>query len=315
MEDCNKKLDSLMDSVILNDEIYELWNTRFSVKGKHHHILADLIGCQYGKELDKISMGETNGYQIAEPWNGDLLNADILFLSSNPGFTPEEKFPRYHGGKGENIKFSFYEKNSSQNKWLSIREVRDFFKNRFNETPYTNSGIPSINIIKDGEEQKKPRGVKFWKIIAKITEDFFRCKLEDKIQDIKSYKIEIFKHIVSMEIVPFKSKSDNILSNAVLNYCWKKYSREIFRESNAPVVFLIGKKAQETFCHCELNYKYDEAISLLKEGKILHYENKKIVALPHLSLRKPESFFLPSKFFENEVVSELKSVINKPELI
>lgn len=127
MEDCNKKLDSLMDSVILNDEIYELWNTRFSVKGKHHHILADLIGCQYGKELDKISMGETNGYQIAEPWNGDLLNADILFLSSNPGFTPEEKFPRYHGGKGENIKFSFYEKNSSQNKWLSIREVRDFF--------------------------------------------------------------------------------------------------------------------------------------------------------------------------------------------
>lgn len=314
MENRNNKLDSLMDSVILNDEIYGLLDTKFSVEGEHNHILSNIIGCQYEKGTDNTGTEksyEISGYQIGEPWNGDLLNADILFLSSNPGFTSEEIFPRYHGGKGENIKFSFYEKNSSKNEWLSINDVRDFFKNRFNNIPYTKSGVPSIYIIKDGKEQKKARGVKFWKIIAKITEDLLGCSLEEKTQDIESYKRELFKHIVSMEIVPFKSKSDYVLRKTVLNYCWENYSREIFRKSNAPVVFLIGKKAQETFYRCELNDD-NEAISLLRERKILRYEDKRIVALTHLSSYKHENYFLPSKYFENEVVSELKSAINKP---
>ena len=43
------------------------------------------------------------GYQVPEPWNGDLEKADILFLSSNPGINVFEKFPRYIGSSSSGV--------------------------------------------------------------------------------------------------------------------------------------------------------------------------------------------------------------------
>lgn len=336
MEDRSKKLDSLMDSVILNDEIYELWNTRLSVDNKPDHFLSEFIDVQYNcpKKVETKEPPEIRGYQIAEPWNGDLLNADIMFLSSNPGFDPIERFPRYHGGKGENIKFSFYEKNNSKNEWLSIKEVRDFFKNRFNKIPYTKSGVPSIyrdagiqssNINNNDTAPIKPRGVRFWKIIANMTEALLERTLEDKNKEVASYKRELFRHIVSMEIVPFKSKNESILNDKILDCCWKKYSSKIFNMSGASIVFLTGKKAQETFCRCVLKCnKYNRYnrcghcnkcngdVCPLKTGEILHYKNKKFVAIPHLSSHNTERSFLELKCIKKDtVVNELRRVINK----
>ena len=45
--------------------------------------------CKNGSTLQK------EGFQIGEPWNGDILNAPVLFLSSNLAFNFYEASPRY----------------------------------------------------------------------------------------------------------------------------------------------------------------------------------------------------------------------------
>lgn len=33
-------------------------------------------------------------FHVPEPWNGDIANAELLFLSINPGYTANEFYPR-----------------------------------------------------------------------------------------------------------------------------------------------------------------------------------------------------------------------------
>ena len=40
------------------------------------------------------------GFQIGSAWHGDVMQAPILFLSSNPGITQRCLFPRWHPDRG-----------------------------------------------------------------------------------------------------------------------------------------------------------------------------------------------------------------------
>ena len=64
-------------------------------------------------------MSSQNGeFQLPEPWNGHLDNAEILFISSNPSIDPNENYPTA-SWKGEDI-VSFFEnrfENTPKNEW------------------------------------------------------------------------------------------------------------------------------------------------------------------------------------------------------
>lgn len=55
-------------------------------------------------------VADISSFQVPEPWNGDLANAPILFLSSNPSISEAEEYPTY--------------------KWPD-QNIADFFTNRF----------------------------------------------------------------------------------------------------------------------------------------------------------------------------------------
>ncbi|MGV0434349.1 hypothetical protein ACUY3H_05225 [Corynebacterium ureicelerivorans] len=57
-------------------------------------------------------------FHVPEPWNGNLETAEILFVSSNPSFDPNEEFPKL-----------------ANDSWPDEKVV-DFFVNRFNESNY-----------------------------------------------------------------------------------------------------------------------------------------------------------------------------------
>lgn len=57
------------------------------------------------------------GPHLPEPWCGDIENADVLFVSSNPSIDPDEKFPT--------------------TSWPDV-DIVDFFVNRFNDSNYKN---------------------------------------------------------------------------------------------------------------------------------------------------------------------------------
>ena len=47
--------------------------------------------------------GDINSFSLPEPWNGDIINAKILFISSNPSIDEEEEFPTFLWDKKESF--------------------------------------------------------------------------------------------------------------------------------------------------------------------------------------------------------------------
>ena len=63
---------------------------------------------------NKIVMSQNDSFQLPEPWNGHLDNAEILFISSNPSIDPNENYPTAS--------------------WKD-EDIVSFFENRFEITP------------------------------------------------------------------------------------------------------------------------------------------------------------------------------------
>ena len=97
-----------MDKILFNEKIYKIWDGLIENGGECNEddSLSMMAASQYnkylqpgkktGRPMESLKPAE-QGYQVPEPWNGNLEKADILFLSSNPGINVFEKFPRYTG--------------------------------------------------------------------------------------------------------------------------------------------------------------------------------------------------------------------------
>lgn len=62
-------------------------------------------------------------FHVPEPWNGNLETAEILFVSSNPSFDPNEEFPKL-----------------ANDSWPDEKVV-DFFVHRFNDPNYGKNNV------------------------------------------------------------------------------------------------------------------------------------------------------------------------------
>jgi len=78
-------------------------------------------------------------FQLPEPWSGDIINAPILFISSNPGFSDLELYPTL--------------------KWPDPM-IADFFMNRFKDRGIKYSWVYNSTILlKNG---KRGKSVHYW---------------------------------------------------------------------------------------------------------------------------------------------------------
>lgn len=258
-----------MDKILFNEKIYKIWDGLIENGGECNEAdsLSKMAASQYnkylqpgekkGRPMESLKPAE-QGYQVPEPWNGDLEKADILFLSSNPGINVWEKFPRYIGRdktSGE-MRFSYAPvTDAAQADYLSREEVRQFFIRRFQENPYTKSLLPGVYELKnngggcDGPYVR--RSVKYWNVMMKIAANILGIELDEKTAD-ESVRREICSRILSMEMVPFKSAIEGEIPKDLWKDCWEdNFSREIFYSSNAKVVFLVGWKTTKMFCTLE----------------------------------------------------------------
>ena len=77
----NKGLRDIAENIMFNGEIRKLIQNP-----NQDGLYRELVGFQI-KQCETLDLSiEKEGFQIGEPWNGDIENAPILFLSSNPSF-------------------------------------------------------------------------------------------------------------------------------------------------------------------------------------------------------------------------------------
>ena len=332
-----------MDKILFDEKIYKIWDGLIENGMKHNEddSLSMMAASQYNKYLqpgkkkgwpmESLKPAE-QGYQVPEPWNGNLEKADILFLSSNPGINVFEKFPRYIGRdktSGE-MRFSYAPvTDAAQADYLSREEVRQFFIRRFQENPYTKSLLPGVYEFRnDGGCCVGPcriRGVKYWNVMMKIAANILGIELDEKTAD-ESVRREICSRILSMEMVPFKSAKEGDIPKDLWKDCWDKFSREIFYSSKAKIVFLIDKKTTERFCKFEKDRGTDVmemsklwgSVDIDKDGKKKHNawtrdaNGRMVVAIKHLTGARgvTHESLLPSEYYTPEIFNKMRELLS-----
>ncbi len=152
--------------------------------------------------------------QIPEPWNGDIVNAKVLFVSSNPSIDEDEFFPTLS--------------------WKDD-DIVNFFTNRF--SPEFGFVSEDLRVkLKNGKYVNRP--VKFWVFVRKEA-----AKLLNKDQQ----EIDLRKDVCIMEIVRCKSKGQKGLRASVIKTCSEKWLEETLKLAGASVIVVVGKVATNVF--------------------------------------------------------------------
>ena len=200
------------------------------------------------------------GFQIGEPFDGDIEHAPILFLSSNPAFNFDEVSPRYSPSSSRIFMPKHIvsaDTSTVPQREMTFKEIKDFFTTRIQTSPAQNDDDETLRIpLKNGETKE----VSYWGSVRNNTE----MLLPQSLTASKQWKAltpskrarEIMRYAVCMEIVPFRSSSEIGVNEKLLNECWEKYTKHLLALSGASVIVLVGNKVLDCFTsHIDPNAK------------------------------------------------------------
>ena len=170
------------------------------------HPCYDIVKFQKGQGVKNI-----NDFQLPEPWSGDIVNAPILFISSNPGYSNLELYPLLTWPKPI---------------------IADFFINRFKDRGPDYSWVYKSRLLnKNGTRGKS---VRYWSSIKKRAEEL----LEREVIPGKDY--------CNTELVHCKS-SDQIGVISALIECTDKFNLGITGISRAKLIIGVGSFVKTFF--------------------------------------------------------------------
>ena len=250
-------LDQVISDIVYNKDVHNLLKQPDLTQP-----YGEIIQFQIDECADNDTSIDKEGFQIGEPFDGDVENAPILFLSSNPAFNFDEVSPRYFATSGKvfnpehisatkRVKFSDSSKEYSfeeinkmfiePQKEMSFDEIKDFFKTRIQTSPARNDKDKTLRIsLKDGGTI----GVPYWTCVRNNTELLLPTNLKNKWTNLNPSQRarEIMKYAVCMEIVPFRSSSEIGVNNELLDKCWIDFTKHLLELSGAEVFVLVGNK-------------------------------------------------------------------------
>ena len=87
-------LDDIISDVVYNKDVHNLLTQPYG----------GIVQFQIEECVNNGTSVDKEGFQIGEPFDGDIENAPILFLSSNPAFNFDEVSPRYFAASGKVFK-------------------------------------------------------------------------------------------------------------------------------------------------------------------------------------------------------------------
>lgn len=237
--------------------------------------LNDSGECQ---RIIEVQKGNKHKFQFAEPWNGDIENAKILFVSSNPAIDFDEYFPAYDM---DNETFT--------ENW-NEEEVKNFFYNRF--TYFSNkrndAKLNFNKVVKN--ENGTPKTVKYW------------THLNARTKELLCRETKLNSDFAITEIVHCKSKSEKDIDDKCLETCSKNYLKEIINLSNAKLIVAVGKKAKEIIHNL-----------YLKNENITNFEKNKLYG-PFEINNKPRYFLYICHPNARKEKKKLEKVMNIDEL-
>ena len=287
-----KTLYSIIQEIIYNKDVHDL-------------LLNPNLAHPY-RSIVQFSINE-EGFQIGEPFNGDIEQAPILFLSSNPAFNFDEVSPRFFPNSGKLFVPEHIEDGSKKGK-KEIKPdsydsyIKPFFLSRIHKIINGQSlHIP----LKNG----KTKAVPYWGCVRNNTKTLLPCTL------LKSYKSkekirEIMKYAVCMEIVPFRSNKERGVPDA-LDKCWDTFTKHLLELSKASVIVLVGNKVLD----CFVKKVASDAEETLEKKNIYPCTiggHERLVVKVDFAQGTFSNF---KEFFSETVIDTLKGTVQKSSLV
>ncbi|MEG4998558.1 uracil-DNA glycosylase family protein [Microcoleus sp. B4-D4] len=184
----------------------------------------DIVNSQKSLDLDN--------FQIPEPWSGQIEQAPILFLSSNPSIGSDEVYPTW--------------------RW-SDNDINNYFNYRFGggQKDWIINGKQSL--MKDGTYS---RAVKFWAAVRQRAIELLQRDVNPGID----YALT--------EIVHCKSHSEIGVEQAQ-DQCVKAYLLRTLELSRAKVIVVLGAPARQAI---QSQFNISSTASISESIKIGDYE-------------------------------------------
>ncbi|RMF92144.1 MAG: hypothetical protein D6734_12950 [Candidatus Schekmanbacteria bacterium] len=154
---------------------------------------------------------KNNDFQIPEPWNGDMINAPILIISSNPSYSKDELYPTLA--------------------WPDPI-IADFFINRFKDRGPKYSWVYNNKVLKIDGTREKP--VRYWSSIKRRVEELLLRPAKPGID------------FCITELVHCKSSQQIGVAKA-LPECTKRFLNERIGISGAQIIIGIGSFVRDYF--------------------------------------------------------------------
>ncbi|MDD5603997.1 MAG: hypothetical protein PHG48_08010 [Eubacteriales bacterium] len=195
-------------------------------------------------------------FQLPEPWSGNIKDAPMLFIGSNPGICTEEEYP--------------------VSAWLE-EDIFDFFINRFSKGKKLWVKKYLYPLLQGEEGGYKKNWVRYWAAIKSLA---IKISGNRNIIPGKDYAIT--------EVVHCKSKGEKYGVRQALNECTSLYMDKVLSLSGAKIIICLGKfagKAIREKYHIEGNDKLARMVII---GNI----PRSVMFLPHPNSRKPNKSIL-----------------------
>lgn len=179
---------------------------------------------------------DSNDFQLPEPWNGNIAQAKLLFISSNPSIDESEAYPTVD--------------------WPNNR-ILDFFQNRFHpERKWTQD---ARRVLTKDEMTYAKRTVPYWNETRSMASDAF-----DRLA-IPGLDYSL------TEIVHCKSRSRKGVKSCAKT-CFDLWMSRIISVSDARVLIVLGDEAKEMmseFLNLDSEIPFYEGVSLGNSSRIV----------------------------------------------
>ena len=184
------------------------------------HPCHEVVKWQANQWQPPILQIENSKMHRPEAWTGDIVNAPILFLSSNPSFDADENYPNW-----------------KLDEW-SIQKVEDFSVKRFTSEIARGFGAS------DGlSKQEIDRTIdKNGDLLKKVTYWNWARNMVAFIHGKETWEVSAHTDYAMTEIVHCKSKKEVGVKQARLK-CKDKFLEQILEISNAQLIFISGQHA------------------------------------------------------------------------
>lgn len=206
------------------------------------------------------------GYQVGEPWSGNIEKAHILFISKSLAYTAQEICPRYVLNENEDDFYmavtdrvqTIIDEGYPKDHLIGLEKVIELCNTRFSRAFLNTNSTLYV------QTAEKIEPVKYWGAMRNNTETLL-TDIQSALEALcgkkttANYYKSMMEYVACASVVPYKVTPQNgtpyadaFNAGGTFQHCWNSFAKDLISlslsEASAPkIVVLVGDDVLQVF--------------------------------------------------------------------